>query len=99
MIEMRIELLPRMPGEADVTGLDEVKCKASMAGPTGDLLAEALVAFAYIAATIGCKEGRSDARNAKVSIAVLEGICQEARDIMPAVVQRVRREGAGHGLQ
>ena len=99
MIELRIELLPRMPGEADVTGLDEMKCRVSMAGPTGDLLAEALAAFAHIAATIGCKEGRSDARNAEVSVAVLEGICQAARDIMPDVVQRVRREGAGYGLQ
>ena len=99
MIELRIELIPHVPDDTVSAGMDEVKCKVSMAGPTGDLLAEALVAFAHIAATIGCKEGRSDARNAEVSIAVLEGICQEARDIMPDVVQHVRREGAGHGLQ
>lgn len=99
MIELRIELVPHVPGDTVSAGMDEVKCRVIMEGATDDLLAEALVAFAHIAATIGCKKGQSDARNAEVSIAVLEGICQEARDIMPSVVQHVQPEESDHGLQ
>lgn len=99
MIEMRIELVPHVPGDIVGAGMDEVKCRVNMDGQTETLLAEALLAFAHIAAMIGCKKGQSDAHNIEISLAILDGICQEASEIMPSVVHHVQPEESDHGLQ